>query len=50
MKGKLPACVWTNLNFTGKYLVLTTGDKKFGLSKKLCVDDRKQTFWQMVGG
>ena len=31
MKGKLPA-VTTNLNFTGKYLVLTTGDKKFGLS------------------
>lgn len=26
MKGKLPA-VTTNLNFTGKYLVLTTGDK-----------------------
>ncbi len=34
MKGKLPA-VTTNLNFTGKYLVLTTGDKKFGLSSKL---------------
>ena len=33
MKGKLPA-VTTNLNFTGKYLVLTTGDKKFGLSSK----------------
>ena len=30
MKGKLPA-VTTNLNFTGKYLVLTTGDKQFGL-------------------
>lgn len=38
MKGKLPA-VTTNLNFTGKYLVLTTGGKKFGLSNKLSNDD-----------
>ena len=41
MKGKLPAFSG-NLNFTGKYLVLTTGDKKFGLSKKLSVEDRKR--------
>ena len=41
MKGKLPA-VTTNLNFTGKYLVLTTGDKKFGLSSKLSNDDRSR--------
>ena len=41
MKGKLPA-LSGNLNFTGKYLVLTTGDKKFGLSKKLSVEDRKR--------
>ncbi len=40
MKGKLPA-VTTNLNFTGKYLVLTTGDKKFGLFK-LSNDDRSR--------
>lgn len=39
MKGKLPA-VTANLNFTGKYLVLTTGDKKFGLSKKLTKEER----------
>lgn len=41
MKGKLPA-VTTNLNFTGKYLVLTTGDKKFGLSHKLKSEDRSR--------
>lgn len=34
MKGKLPA-LSSNLNFTGKYLVLTTGNRKFGLSAKL---------------
>lgn len=34
MKGKLPALT-TNLNFTGKYLVLTTGNKKTGFSAKL---------------
>ncbi len=39
MKGKLPALT-ANLNFTGKYLVLTTGEKKFGLSKKLTGEDR----------
>lgn len=41
MKGKLPA-VTSNLNFTGKYLVLTTGEKKFGLSKKLGKEDRSR--------
>ena len=39
MKGKLPALP-SNLNFTGRYLVLTTGDKKFGLSSKLALEDR----------
>lgn len=39
MKGKLPALT-SNLNFTGRYLVLTTGDKKFGLSSKLALKDR----------
>lgn len=39
MKGKLPALT-SNLNFTGRYLVLTTGDKKFGLSSKLSLEDR----------
>lgn len=39
MKGKLPALT-SNLNFTGRYLVLTTGDKKFGLSSKLELEDR----------
>lgn len=41
MKGKLPA-VTSNLNFTGKYLVLTTGEKKFGLSNKLGKEDRSR--------
>ena len=39
MKGKLPALT-SNLNFTGRYLVITTGDKKFGLSSKLTQEDR----------
>ena len=39
MKGKLPA-LSANLNFTGKYLVLTTGNRKFGFSKKLSEADR----------
>lgn len=34
MKGKLPA-LSANLSFTGKYMVLTSANKKFGLSKKL---------------
>lgn len=41
MKGKLPA-LSSNLNFTGKYLVLTTGNKKFGLSGKLAAEDKKR--------
>lgn len=39
MKGKLPALT-SNLNLTGKYLVLTTGNKKFGLSGKLTKEER----------
>ena len=39
LKSKPPA-VTSNLNFTGRYLVLTTGDKKFGLSSKLALEDR----------
>ena len=39
MKGKLPALT-ANLNFTGKFLVLTTGEKKFGLSNKLSGPER----------
>ena len=38
MKGKLPALT-TNLNFTGKYLVLTTGKKKIGFSSKLSKEE-----------
>ncbi|WP_308783713.1 ribonuclease E/G [uncultured Blautia sp.] len=38
MKGKLPALT-TNLNFTGKYLVLTTGNKKIGFSGKLTKEE-----------
>ncbi len=41
MKGKLPA-LSSNLSFTGKYLVLTTGNKKFGLSSKLSGEDRSR--------
>lgn len=41
MKGKLPA-VTTNLNFTGKYLVLTTGEKKLGFSKKLKQEEKSR--------
>lgn len=41
MKGKLPT-LSANLNFTGKYLVLTTGNKKFGLSSKLSKEDRSR--------
>lgn len=41
MKGKLPA-VTTNLNFTGKYLVLTTGEKKIGFSKKLIQEEKNR--------
>lgn len=38
MKGKLPSLT-TNLNFTGKYLVLTTGNKKLGFSAKLSKEE-----------
>lgn len=41
MKGKLPYLT-SNLTFTGKYMVLTSGNKKFGLSKKLSSEDRKR--------
>lgn len=41
MKGKLPA-LSSNLNFTGKYLVLTTGNKKFGLSGKLKSEEKSR--------
>ena len=41
MKGKLPA-VTTNLNFTGKYLVFTTGEKKIGFSKKLIQEEKNK--------
>lgn len=41
MKGKLPALT-ANLNFTGKYLVLTTGVKKFGLSGKLKSEEKSR--------
>lgn len=41
MKGKLPA-VTTNLNFTGKYLVLTTGEKKIGFSRKLIQEEKNR--------
>ena len=38
MKGKLPALT-TNLNFPGKYLVLTTGNRKIGFSGKLTKEE-----------
>ena len=38
MKGKLPALT-ANLNFSGKYLVLTTGNKKIGFSNKLTKEE-----------
>ncbi len=40
MKGKLPALT-TNLNFSGKYLVLTTGNRKIGFSNKLSKEARR---------
>lgn len=39
MKGKLPSLT-TNLNLTGKYLVLTTGKKQMGISSKLDKEER----------
>lgn len=41
MKGKLPS-VTANLNFTGKYLVLTSGDHTVGYSSKLEAKDKKR--------
>ena len=41
MKGKLPS-VTTNLNFTGKYLVLTGIDRTVGFSSKLKAEDKKR--------
>lgn len=38
MKGKLPALT-TNLNFSGKYLVLTSGNQKIGFSNKLSKEE-----------
>ena len=40
MKGKLPALT-TNLNFSGKYLVLTTGNRKIGFSNKLSKEESR---------
>lgn len=40
MKGKLPALT-SDLNLTGRYLVLTTRDKKLGMSSKLNIEDKK---------
>lgn len=39
MKGKLPA-LSGNLNFPGKYLVLTSGNKKIGYSAKLSKEEK----------
>lgn len=41
MKGKIPA-VTANLNFTGKYLVLTSGKKGLGISSKIEGEDRRR--------
>lgn len=41
MKTKLP-CVTTNLNFTGKYLVLTSGNSTYGFSGKLTKEEKKR--------
>lgn len=43
MKGKLPALT-SDLNFTGRYLVLTVKDKKLGMSSKLNIDDKKRLY------
>ncbi len=41
VKTKAPA-VTCNLNFPGKYLVLTTGEKKLGLSSKLSKEEKER--------
>lgn len=35
-------CVTTNLSFTGEYAVVTTGDKKLGISKKITGSKREE--------
>ena len=40
MKGKLPALT-ADLNLPGRFFVLTTADKKLGMSSKLSVDEKK---------
>ena len=39
MKGKLPALTSQNFNFSGKYLVLTTGNRKIGFSNELSKEE-----------
>mgnify|MGYP005792477273 FL=1 len=41
MKSKLP-CVTGNLNFTGRYLVLTSGRRELGFSAKLKKEEQKR--------
>ena len=41
LKTKEPAAT-TNLNFTGKYAVLTTENQRIGISAKLCKTDRER--------
>lgn len=41
LKEKLPS-VSANLNFTGKYLVLTTGETSLGVSSKLGADEKQR--------
>ncbi len=41
MKTKVPT-VTCNLNFPGKYLVLTTGERKLGLSSKLSSEEKER--------
>ena len=45
IKTKAP-CVSSNLNFTGKYCVLTTGDKKLGISGKIR-SEKRQTLQEL---
>ena len=41
IKTKAP-CVSSNLNFTGKYLVLTTGNRTLGISAKIPAGKREK--------
>lgn len=43
MKGKLPALT-ADLNLPGRFFVLTTADKKLGMSSKLGVDEKKRLY------